>query len=87
MLSPLTWQLCTRTALTRHARGYYLVQGHSDSRLSSVQLTHRSHTPTRAYQKGIVALTGTPEMASCATYAAIAIIAMRPFQISPSWSE
>jgi hypothetical protein len=58
-----------------------------DSALVSVQLTHRSHTPTRAYQKGIVALTGTPEMASCATYAAIAIIAMRPFQISPSWSE
>ena len=86
MLSPLTWQLCTRTALTRHARGLLGPRPLDLSTLVSVQLTHRSHTPTRAYQKGIVALTNA-RMASCATYAAIAIIAMRPFQISPSWSE
>ena len=38
-------------------------------------------------KKGIVLAVGKPVSASCTTYAKIAIIAMRPFQISPSWSE
>ena len=35
----------------------------------------------------MVSAVGTLVMASCTTYARIAIIAMRPFQISPACSE